>query len=114
MFPGVNPKQMAQAMKKMGIKQEEVPANEVLIKCDDKIIRIENPSVTKVKMMGEETLQITGTMTEERIETAAEINEDDIKAVVNQTGVSEEKALTALKKNEGDIAKTILEITQNI
>ncbi len=112
MFPGVNPRQMQSMMKKMGIKQVEIPANEVIIKTDDSIITISNPNVSKVNMMGQDTFQITGTISEESIETTPEINDDDIKTVIDQTGTTEEKAKELLIKNEGDIARTILELKQ--
>ena len=36
MIPGMNPKQMSKMMQKMGIKQEEIDAIEVIIKTPDK------------------------------------------------------------------------------
>jgi len=101
---------MESMMKRMGIKQVTVPANEVIIRTDDKLIRISNPSVTKVNMMGEQTFQITGQLSEEALETAPEISEEDVETVVAQTSVSAEDAKAALEKNEGDLAKTILEL----
>jgi nascent polypeptide-associated complex subunit alpha len=110
MIPKLNPKQMESMMRRMGIKQVDVPANEVLIKTDDKLIRISNPSVTKVNMMGEETFQITGQISEEEQDTAPELSEEDIQTVVAQTNASPEQAKAVLEKNEGDIAKAILEL----
>ena len=45
MIPGMNPKDVQRAMKKLGIKQEEIEANEVIIKTNDKEIVIQNPQV---------------------------------------------------------------------
>ena len=42
MFPGMNPRDVQKAMKRMGIKQVEIPASEVIIRCDDKNIVIYN------------------------------------------------------------------------
>ena len=39
----MNPKMLKQAMKKMGMKQEDIDASEVIIKCSDKEIVIRNP-----------------------------------------------------------------------
>lgn len=52
MLGGVNPKQMAQAMKAMGIKQKEISADEVVIKRGDGDIVISNPKVIEVEMQG--------------------------------------------------------------
>ena len=100
----LNPKMMEKAMKKMGVKQEELDANEVIIKCSDKNIVVKNPSVVKIKMMGQESLQITGDIIEEEQEV---FNEDDIKTVMEQTGCSKEDAKRLLEQ-EGDIAAAIL------
>lgn len=100
----LNPKMMEQAMKKMGVKQEDIDASEVIIKCSDKNLVVKNPSVVKIKMMGQESLQITGDIVEEEQEV---FNEDDIKTVMEQTGCSKEDAKRLLEQ-EGDIAAAIL------
>ena len=53
MFPGMNPREVQKAMKRMGIKQEEIDAELVIIKTADKDLVIKNPHVTKVNMMGQ-------------------------------------------------------------
>ena len=57
-MPGMDPRLVKQAMKKLGVKQEEIEASEVVIKCSDKNIIIRNPEVLKVNMMGQETFQV--------------------------------------------------------
>ena len=109
MFPGMDPKQVNQAMKRMGIKQEEIPASEVVIKSEGKDLVVKNPSVIKVKLMGNETLQITGQI-EER-EAQMEISEEDVKTVAEQAGVSEEKARESIKAT-GDLAESILQLKE--
>jgi nascent polypeptide-associated complex subunit alpha len=106
MFPGMNPRQMQQALKRMGIQQQEVEATEVIIKCPDKEIVISNPSVSKVNMMGNMTFQVMGQAQERPL--ATEIKEEDIKTVAEQAAVSEEEARNALEKSKGDLAKAIL------
>jgi len=59
-------------------------------------------------MQGQETFQIAGEIREET--SAPEISEDDIKTIVEKTGVSEEKAKETLKKT-GDLAEAILELS---
>lgn len=108
MFPGIDPRQMQQAMKKLGMKQEEIEATEVIIKCEDKDIVITNPSVQKVNMMGQESFQISGTINER--EKGIEISEDDIKTVMEQADADEESAKEALKESNGDIAEAILKL----
>ncbi|MBS3070916.1 nascent polypeptide-associated complex protein [Candidatus Pacearchaeota archaeon] len=107
MFPGLNPKKMQELMKQMGISQENIGSSQVIInQIDGKKIIIENPSVTKMKIQGQETFQITGDVKEEDF-----ISEGDIKTVMEKTGVSKEKAKKALEKNNGDLAETILELS---
>jgi len=109
MFPGMNPKKMQAVMKQMGISQEEIDASKVIIeKTDNTKIIIEFPSVTKVKMQGQETFQIAGKIKEET--SAPEISEDDIKTIIEKTGKSESEARKALEKT-GDLAEAILELS---
>ena len=75
----MNPKQLQQAMKKLGVKQENIDAYEVVIKTREKNLVVKNPSVVKVNMMGQDSLQITG-----EIEEQVNITEDDINTVAEQ------------------------------
>jgi len=110
MIPGMNPRDLAKAMKKMGIKQDEIPAEEVIIKCPDKDIIVKNPQVMRVNAMGQESLQITGEIIEQEAE--SEISEEDIKTVAEQASVSEEKAKQSLEENGGDLAQAILSLQE--
>ena len=112
MFPGMNPREMQKAMKRLGIRQEEIPAIQVIIKTEDKQIIINNPQVSKVNMMGQETFQIIGQAEEHELSSQPEISEDDIKTVMDQTGVSEDDARAAIEDNEGDLAKAIMDLKQ--
>ena len=108
MFPGMNPRKMQQMMKRMGVKQVDIPATEVIIKTEDKEIVITEPSVAKVNMMGQETFQVNGNVQERAISSEPEISEDDVQTVVDQTGASEENAKKALEESSGDLAAAIL------
>jgi nascent polypeptide-associated complex subunit alpha len=108
MIPGMNPRDMQKAMKRLGIKQEELDATEVIIKTSDKEIIIQNPQVSKVNMMGQETYQVIGQAEERPISTEPEINHEDIKTVMEQTGVTEERAKEAIENNDNDLAKAIM------
>ena len=107
MIPGMNPSDLRKAMKKLGMKQEEIDASEVIIKCSDKELVIRDPQVVKINVMGQDSLQITGSIEERSL---SNVEEGDVDAVVEQTGVSKEEALEALEDNDGDIAKTILSL----
>lgn len=110
MIPGVNPRQMQRAMKQMGIQQEEIDAHQVIIRLADKDIVIENPSVQKVKMMGQESYQISGEEIIRDQEVSVEINADDIETVMQQANVDENTAKKALEDNEGDLAAAIVSL----
>ncbi len=111
MFPGMNPKAVEQAMKRMGIKQVDIPASEVIIKSEGKDIVISNPKVVRVNMMGQDSFQISGDV-EER-PASFEISEEDIKTVSEQAGVSEEEARDAMSKANGDLAAAILSLKKS-
>ena len=68
-------------------------------------IIIDNPSVTKKKKQGQESVQISGSISEE-----VGISEDDIRTVMEKTSVDEEQARNALEKT-GDLAEAILELS---
>ncbi len=112
MFPGMNPRKMQQMMKRMGIQQVDIPAKEVIIRSDDKEIIITEPSVAKVNMMGQETFQISGNIHEKEASSEPEINDDDVKTVVEQANVSEDEAKKALEESKGDIAAAILSLKE--
>ena len=112
MIPGMNSRKAAQMMKKMGISQQEIDATEVIIKTPEKEMVIRNPQVSKVNMMGQQTFQVVGEIEERAISTEPEINEEDIKTVVDQTGVTEEEAKEAIKENDFDLAKAIIKLKE--
>lgn len=102
----LDPKKISSMMSKLGISQEEIPAKKVIIEQEDKNIVIENPSVVKINMSGQETFQISGDIKEVSI-----INEQDIKAVMEKTGKSRLEAEVALKQANGDLAEAILSLS---
>lgn len=103
----LDPKKIQGMMSKMGIKQEEIEANRVIIERDSGNIVIENPSVTKVDMQGNETWQIMGEAKEEE----AGISEEDVKLVMEKTGKSEKEARNALEET-GDIAEAVIKLSE--
>ena len=111
MFPGMNPRKVQQMMKQMGIQQQDIPAIEVIIKTEEKEIVITEPSVAKVNMMGQETFQISGNITERSFETTPDISDDDVKTVMEQTGKSLEEATEAIETSKGDLAEAIMKLS---
>ena len=98
----MNKKLLEKAMKQLNLKQEEIDADEVIIK-GKKTLVIKNPNVIKVDIAGQETFQITG-------EIGEALNEDDIKMVIEQTNCNREEAINALKENNYDLAQAILSL----
>ena len=97
-------------MKKMGISQEDVPAEKVIIeKTDGSKTIITEPSVQRIKMQGQESFQITGDSKEET--SAPGISEEDINTIIEKTGVSKEKAKETLEKTN-DLAEAIMELSE--
>ena len=106
----IKPRQLQKAMRSMGVQQEELAATEVIIRLADKELVIPEPTVAIVKMMGQETFQISGAVEERPLSAVPEISQDDVDSVVAQTGATPERARDALKLNNGDLAKTILDL----
>ena len=102
-MPNIDPKKMQAMMKQMGIQQEEIEANRVIIERDDGNIIIDNPNVVKVKMSGQESFQITGDVSEE-----TGIIEADIDLVMEKTGAGKNEAKKALEDADGDLTEAIL------
>ena len=102
-------KKIAQAMKKMGIAQKELPVKQVIFVMDDSKAVFDNPNVVEVDMSGQKTYQITGEFVLEDLKSEIEFDQEDIETVMQQTDVSLEEAQKALKE-ENDIAKAILSL----
>jgi len=109
MFGGINPSKMQGMMKKMGISQEDLNAKRVIFELGDKNLVIENPSVIKIKMQGQESYQVTGEVTEEEAEIFLE---EDLRLVIEKTNKSEEEARAALEESDGDIAEAIIKLKE--
>ena len=112
MIPGMNPRQMKQAMKRLGIQQEELSAKEVIIRLDDREIVISNPQVTKINMAGQKNYQISGDETVRSIDTTPEINEEDIQTVMEQAETTKEEAEKAIAEANYDLAEAIMSLKQ--
>lgn len=117
MFGNIDPKKIQAMMKQMGIAQEAIDAERVIIEhSDGKKTIIQEPSVMKVKMQGQINFQISGEIIEQEAEEQSEEEsenklEEDLQTIINQTGASKEEAAIELEKNNGDIAETIISLT---
>lgn len=110
MIPGMNPKKMKQMMKQLGMKMENIEDVERVVVHTPKGNYVFEPAeVVATTMQGVTTYQINGEPQFEPAELT--IPEGDVALVMEQTGVSEEEALAALKTNNGDIAEAIISLT---
>jgi nascent polypeptide-associated complex subunit alpha len=103
-------------MQKMGMKVDEIEGvTEVLIRTATREIVIEEPIVSSIVVQGQRMYQITGGATHERTpstETAAtaEVPDEDVKLVAEQTGRTMDEARAMLKESGGDLAEAILRL----
>jgi nascent polypeptide-associated complex subunit alpha len=110
MFPNLDPKKMQAVMKQMGINQQEVDASRVIIeKTDGNKVIINNPSVVKIKMQGQESFQITGDVSESEGEKNS-FSEEDIEILMQKTSCSREEAENALQETQ-DLADAIMKLS---
>lgn len=110
MFGNINAKQIEKVMKQMGMSQTSLDVKRVVFERSDgePNLVIDEPSVTKIVMQGQETYQVQGEAREE--ETSA-FSDDDVKMVIEKTGKDEEKVRKILEEKNGDIAEAILELS---
>jgi len=110
----MNPRQMKQAMKRMGIKADEIDdAEEVIIRTSTQEYIITEPAVTKMEVQGQVTFQIIGEYEiKDRTDADAgpNIPEEDIMLVMDQTGCTKDQAIEALEATDGQPAEAIMKI----
>ncbi len=121
MMPGnMNPRQMKQMMKRLGINVREIEnVEEIIIRTDTKEYIFDRAEVTIMDAQGQKTYQISGRpRIVERTDRAKEeeveegIPDADIDLVAEQTGKSKEEAKKALEGTKGDIAEAILKLSE--
>jgi len=113
---GINPRQMKQAMRKMGIRNSELKdVFEVVIRMPNEELVFKYPEVSIMEVQGSKTYQITGEP-ESRAAGASddggEGNEtfpaEDIELVMSQTGCDRAAAVNALQECNGQPAEAIV------
>jgi len=112
MMPGrMNPRQMNQMMKRLGINIKEIEnVTKVIIETDSKKYIFDGAEVTIMDAQGQKTYQITG---KPRIVAKKEgIPKEDINLVMEQTGKSATEAKKALEETKGDIAEAIMKLSE--
>lgn len=133
MMPGMDPRQMAMMMKRMGIETSDLAGvEEVLIRTRDAEYRFRKAAVSVIRAQGSETWQIVGkpekvprgaaTATSATPDppaasppaapapaAAIPISADDVRLVMEQTGRSEADARAALAAT-GDLAEAIVRL----
>jgi nascent polypeptide-associated complex subunit alpha len=113
MIPGMNKKQIEQAMKKLGIQEEPLDAVAVIIRTSSEDIIIREPTVSRVNMMGTWTYNVSGNEEHRTHTKEVTITQEDIDTVISQTHCTKKEAEDTLRKTEGDLAKAILIISGN-
>jgi nascent polypeptide-associated complex subunit alpha len=123
---GMNQRQMQQAMKRMGIKTEEMKdVEEVIIRAGGKCLVFREPSISVTNIQGQKTFQIMGDYEETEASAGAgqgapggapsgsskiSIPEEDIELVAQQAHVSPEEAREALAECNGEPAEAIIRL----
>ncbi|MCL1904833.1 MAG: nascent polypeptide-associated complex protein [Methanomassiliicoccaceae archaeon] len=112
----MNPRQMKQAMKKMGIRNTELKdVSEVIIRMPNEELVFSCPEVTLMEVQGTKTYQITGEPESRPIgavdeDTGVVIPSEDIELVMSQTGCDRAAAVSALQECNGQPAEAIIKI----
>ena len=107
MFPSMDPQKMQKMLKKLGMKMDNIPANQVIIKTDSGDITIDEPQVVKTTMKDQVVFQVSGNVKQKIF------SDEDVKLVMEQTGISDkEKIKELLQQNNGDVAKTIMQLKE--
>lgn len=111
MFPGMNlnPRQMKQMMRQLGIKQEELLAKKVVFYLENKKLIILEPQVSIMDLGQKKTYIIMGG--KQKTKETKQIPEEDIELVAKKTKKTRKEAEKALKESNGDIAKAILKLS---
>ena len=104
---GLNPKKMQGMMKQLGISQEEIDASKVTIEqTNGTNLVINNPSITKMNIQGQDMFQVQGEVEEE-----AQDFPEDIQTIITKTGATEEEAKAALEETH-DLADAIMKLSE--
>jgi len=115
MMPGMpgrmNPRQMNQMMKRLGINIKNIDnVEKVIIETDTKQYIFNDAEVTVMEAQGQKTFQIAGNPIVK--DKQDQMKQEDIQLIMDQTNATEAQAKKALEESNGDIAEAILKLTQ--
>jgi len=128
----INPNELRKMLKRMGIGNlnvEEINAAKVVIYLrNGSTLEIPNPSVAAIKMQGmmiyqvqasEKDIKTTQTQAAaapapsiimQKPQEETPVSEDDVRLIMDQTGVTRDEAIKALRESNGDLAEAILKL----
>lgn len=107
----ISKRQMERAMRQAGVKVKELEGvREVVIKLADREIVLPNAQVALTEMAGQRSYQVTGEEFERK--RGFEPSGEDVKLVMEQTGVDRVAAVRVLKETDGDLARAILKLKE--
>ena len=105
-------REMRRMLDKMGLEMKALEnVEEVIIKTDTKELYLIKPEVVEMKGKESTIFQVVATSIEEKQRDVPSFKEEDIVLVMQQAGVSREKALLAMTESKGDMAQAILSLT---
>ncbi len=119
---GANPREIKKLLKRMGLGNIDIDELSNVSTVDIRLldgttITIRNPQISIIKMPNKVLIyqvQASEANVEKRREAAEApeggISEDDVSLVVEQTGVSREEAIEALKASGGDIVQAVMSL----
>ena len=109
-----SPHELRKLLRRYGVEVEELKDIErVELYSSKKKLVVNKPQVVAFKITGQTIYQVVGgEVVEEKIAEKpveeAKFSEEDVNFIVEYTGVTREKAVEALKKAGGDLAKAIM------
>ena len=120
-LPGGSPRDLARALRRMGVRMEELDAERVVVELrDGRVLEVNPPAAVMVlRVKGQppmlyvigEPREVEAKPSEEAGEAGGvEVSEEDVMLVAEQAGVSPEEARRALIEAGGDIAAAILKL----
>lgn len=110
-----SPHELKKLLRRYGVEVEELKDVErVEVYIGGKKLVMSNPQVVVFKVGNQQIFQVVASeISEEELVEAkpvevVEFSEDDVNFIIEHTGVSRERAIEALKKAKGDLAKAIM------
>ena len=105
-------REMRRMLDKMGLEMKDLGnVEEVVIRTDTKELYLVKPQVLEMKGKDSTIFQVVATSIEEKQRDVPTFKEEDIVLVMQQAGVTREKAILALTESKGDMAQAILTLT---